>query len=265
MTDGPLLLKAVLDHPDEDTPRLLYADVLDEAAGAVPCGACGGKGSDNKFMRATDRFRGKTGPSTVVTTCPACSGSGRVGDGRAARAEFIRVQVELARKGESEACEIDPNEGHTCTEDPCRVCESVERYDGLRRRARELLDGPNAGFTNKTQWFTAGRRELATGFTPEFRRGFVESLTCTSAAWLAHADAVLAAHPVREVAIADGAWPGLQALLNAMPDNPHARALCRVNDDDNPALPSPVTGRVKAIFGRVWPAIRFDVRLPAFG
>lgn len=33
----------------------------------------------------------------------------------------------------------------------------------------------------------------------EWRRGFVHSLTCTAANWLAHADAIVTRHPVREV------------------------------------------------------------------
>jgi uncharacterized protein (TIGR02996 family) len=36
MSDGPALLAAICANPDEDTPRLAYADWLDEHAGAMP-------------------------------------------------------------------------------------------------------------------------------------------------------------------------------------------------------------------------------------
>ncbi|MBN9120916.1 MAG: TIGR02996 domain-containing protein [Planctomycetes bacterium] len=36
MTDRDALLRAIIDHPDEDTPRLVFADWLDEHADALP-------------------------------------------------------------------------------------------------------------------------------------------------------------------------------------------------------------------------------------
>ncbi len=39
----------------------------------------------------------------------------------------------------------------------------------------------------------------------EFRRGFIEALSCTAAAWLAHADALTAAAPIRAVRLTT--WP----------------------------------------------------------
>jgi uncharacterized protein (TIGR02996 family) len=36
MTDGEALRRAVLAHPEDDTPRLIYADWLEEAAGSLP-------------------------------------------------------------------------------------------------------------------------------------------------------------------------------------------------------------------------------------
>ncbi|WP_171471338.1 TIGR02996 domain-containing protein [Frigoriglobus tundricola] len=56
--DEQALLAAVIAHPDEDTPRLMYADWLDENADALPT-------RDPKEMRL--------------------------------RAEFIRAQIEAAR------------------------------------------------------------------------------------------------------------------------------------------------------------------------
>ncbi|MBY0456099.1 MAG: TIGR02996 domain-containing protein, partial [Gemmataceae bacterium] len=36
MTDHDALLSAIIDQPDEDTPRLVFADWLDEHADALP-------------------------------------------------------------------------------------------------------------------------------------------------------------------------------------------------------------------------------------
>jgi len=121
VTDEASLLRAVLDHPAEDTPRLMYADWLQE-------------------------------------------------HGQEARAEFIRVQCEIERVPSFRAPECDP----------------------LRIREKQLMARgeerdwfmPNV-FAHRIEW--------------EFRRGFVAELTCASADWLAHADAITAAHPVERV------------------------------------------------------------------
>jgi len=42
---------------------------------------------------------------------------------------------------------------------------------------------------------------LPDGITPEWSRGFVAKITCTAADWVRHADALLAAQPVREVVL----------------------------------------------------------------
>src|SRR5262245_32906100 len=96
MTTHDALLAAVLAHPADDTARLVYADWLEENAGTVECTACGGTCS----VMGT----GKRNPvaSKNQYSCPCRSG--RVSDGRAERAEFIRVQVELARTKGCDEC-----------------------------------------------------------------------------------------------------------------------------------------------------------------
>ena len=44
----------------------------------------------------------------------------------------------------------------------------------------------------------------------DWGRGFIESLACTAADWIAHADAILAAHPVQEVRLTT--WPGWRCV-----------------------------------------------------
>jgi uncharacterized protein (TIGR02996 family) len=132
------LLAAILDAPEEDTPRLIYADWLDE-------------------------------------------------HGDPARAEFVRVQCALA--GGCLSCHCDAP-GATC-----RLCP-------LRRRERELV---------KQHGWSWDHAMHATGcffafpWPPpiEYRRGFVESVTCTATDWLAHGPAVIACQPVTRVTLSD--------------------------------------------------------------
>jgi uncharacterized protein (TIGR02996 family) len=117
------LLAAIDARPWDDTPRLAYADWLDETAGEVACAHCGGGGRQ--------RWKNPSGQGrrSVVKSgrCTFCCGSGRVPDGRRDRAEFIRVQCELGRLEGA-----DVRRDHS----PHRA-----QLHGLRRRADRLLGG----------------------------------------------------------------------------------------------------------------------------
>lgn len=85
--------KAIRDRPDDDLPRLVLADWLEERGGAeAECGRCMGSGV---IPRETRRDLVHT-IAKMIADCPHCT-DGRVSDGAAARAEFIRVQCELDR------------------------------------------------------------------------------------------------------------------------------------------------------------------------
>lgn len=78
-------LRAIIANPGDDLPRLVYADWLDENARVVEvvCKECGGVGWE----------AGHEG----IERCNECLGEVRsVSDGRAERAEFIRVQIRIA-------------------------------------------------------------------------------------------------------------------------------------------------------------------------
>jgi len=190
VTDDPTalaLLRAVLGRADDDfaardddTPRLLYADRLDELAGTVPCGACGGGG-----VKAVGVVK-KGGPEEwgpwkqyvmdppppTLVDCPACSGSGRVPDALAARAELVRVQCEIhwREAGGWKGGSPDP----------------AARLDALRQRKLQLL----SVVQDSVRTALAGAYDGVWWQAWEFRRGFVESLSCTAADWLAHANPV---------------------------------------------------------------------------
>ena len=85
------LLRAVITNPDDDTPRLLYADALDELPTArVKCHVCGGTPGPYRYDVRRDK----------LLPCGVCDGTGEVVDTfPAERAEFVRVQVELGQRG----------------------------------------------------------------------------------------------------------------------------------------------------------------------
>jgi uncharacterized protein (TIGR02996 family) len=84
-SDGDNLLRAILDAPEDDAPRLVYADWLDEHAGPVACDYCGGRDQCPKGDGTFDEH----------WHCPRCDGKS---NGYAERAEFIRVQCRLAQR-----------------------------------------------------------------------------------------------------------------------------------------------------------------------
>ena len=108
MIDEDALLAAIHTAPEDDTPRLAYADWLDEHAGEVPCQTCSVyhyRAACPKCRNTLQNATPQGSPhmlrcascKTLFPCCPTCRGSGSVSDGRAERAEFIRVQVALAR------------------------------------------------------------------------------------------------------------------------------------------------------------------------
>lgn len=124
-------------------------------------------------------------------------------NGDAARAEFIRVQCELARPcrlGYSDAFHVDM---------PCAAC------DPLARRERELLDAHGHVWADPVACLLGGvpehigggkfnvRARPQGGLAPqiEFHRGFVAAVTMDAASFLAVGPMLLAQNPIEEVAL----------------------------------------------------------------
>lgn len=146
MTDREALLAAILANREDDTPRLVFADCLDE-------------------------------------------------NGESERAEFIRLQVELAQRP-------DRIIGITWCCDTCQTENGVKHHSGcpilkLRRRERELLDKNHVTDLayNRTAWALPIRGD----WSVDFSRGFVSVVTCSWSDWLAHVDAIIACQPVERV------------------------------------------------------------------
>jgi uncharacterized protein (TIGR02996 family) len=104
-----------------------------------------------------------------------------------ARAEFVRVQIGLARVGE-----VALPDGTTGVRTGCP--EDNRRERALRRRERDLLTADRPG-----RW---SPYPMAAFADVVFRRGFVAEMTLPSAAWLLHGPAVVRAAPLERVTLA---------------------------------------------------------------
>lgn len=189
-----------------------------------------------------------------------------------ARAEFIRVQVELARTSEPELHCIgyigktaEENNRLNCTQ--CKREEKECRYHQLRARERELLNPIYA----KDGW--------PVGFA-EYRRGFAEEITCSWEDWIrlltveywtapgsptgalrTFADAIRAATPLRKVRLTTE--PGFY-VGEGTSGNPslflqgHGTHGYQLVDPDAP----PSQEQRKQLLDDVYPGIEFELPQP---
>jgi uncharacterized protein (TIGR02996 family) len=194
------LLREILACPDDDAPRLAYADRLDELAGRVECGRC---------QRDEPGWRLGIGGEPPRVQCHVCQGTGSVSDGSAERAAFIRCQIELATMHCTRHLHSSPcrHLGPGGAGGPLELCES------LRRRERVLLESATGRGYHCWEWMGQAVKDHV---VPDgaywrdhvvFRRGFVHAITCTAADFLAHAAAIFAAQPVQSVELSDVTTP----------------------------------------------------------
>jgi uncharacterized protein (TIGR02996 family) len=127
MNDGPLLLRAIIDNPAEDTPRLMYADWLQE--------------------NRQDEHAG-----------------------------YIRSSIAVPQQ----FAHVFP---------PGAAAMTILH----RREGGHLVPVPIL------------HASPMPGVSYTVRRGFVESVTCTAADWLAHGDAISREHPITQVRLTT--WP----------------------------------------------------------
>lgn len=206
MTDRERLLRAIAAEPDEDTPRLAFADLVEEegdpergafirahvgaSAAAVWDAPKGPKKSDSPGDYYTMSCPGRWVPS--------------IGPGDFLRFEnegprFGRPIAAVRHGGVGEKTEVEfglPVVLPAATVDPWRRGVERERASSLWR-------------ANFAEWFDDVNRIVTPKLSPlwiddRIIRGFVESITTTCPLWLAHGPAVVRAHPtVREVRLSD--------------------------------------------------------------
>lgn len=228
-------LRAICERPDDDAPRLVFADWLEENGGTVECDWCRGTGEDRPpepvvVGNVRYVYTGPLGP------CPKCRGARTLPDGSRERAEFVRLQIELARleakradlfnddRDWKECTEVSANWCPNCGDCTCpapedakddpgcplhspngthgQLSELCDRIIDARRRVEELWYAPAKGFDPPIQdWDWTIGKPVDGSVRPcgVVRRGFVESVALSAADWLTHADALIAQHPVTEV------------------------------------------------------------------
>lgn len=208
MTDGDALLAAILASPEDDLPRLVYADWLDEHAATTECEHCKGKGWRVVRTRTAEMGADEYGESGGA--CSACKGTGTVGNGFAEQAEFIRVQIVCAKYTDCPTRMSDVNRGRPvplrCGH--CEYCLNRRRSEALSHKFSLLPESvPAYGFCLDPTPFD-GDMPPSRGIVVSVSRGFVDSVTCSAQTWLAHADELTRTHPIREVQIPEpaSAW-----------------------------------------------------------
>lgn len=209
-------LLAIRAAPDDDAPRLAYAGWLTTREAMVECHHCGG-GREGEWCY----------PSDDDGRCLTCSGTGRVSNGLADRAEFIRVQIELnrlliepepARYLECSTCNARRH-GRQHTNGPCRCEPSLK---DLRRRERELRPGTTTlEAPHSAPMYLSG---------PMYERGFISRVRWR---WQEHAIywPALRSHPdvvLRRVELTT--WPDVKTQWTTHP------ARLRVWMDDHAAI-----------------------------
>ncbi len=270
-SDGQALLAAILAAPDDDAPRLIYADWLDEQNGEMPCSAC-------------DRGDTQGSNKLWMSSCATCEHSGFVPNGFAERAEFIRCQVEMAGLlvGSGEwrmgVTYVFADAGKDCHGNGYHVRkDNWERFTALRRRERELLDWLAGAFHDSEDvqqaWGVLGLWS-ATHVTWEWRRGFVDEFTCTAADWLAHADQLYwhpdlarpcpeTAQPIRKVRLTtcphyDHDWDAKAYRLDGRQWRSQ-KELCRPGERPKDWRAGGNDEAVPRLLAVEWPAINFEL------
>jgi uncharacterized protein (TIGR02996 family) len=149
MSDGDALLAAILAEPDEDVPRLVYADWLDEV----------GDESDR------------------------------------ARAELIRVQIELARLPAGEAVRSNPRAQPLFSREQILLTKRLREWLAPLKQPGEPLNGNDAHGL--------------------FRRGFVEVVWMPAAWFVARAERLFSCAPARELRVTRTTVEELAALVGS--------------------------------------------------
>lgn len=209
MSDESALLAAIRANPADRTARLVYADWLDDRGRHVDA-------ARERVLAEPDEDAHR------LAFAAACEAAGDV-----ERAEFVRVQVELARL-ESQPCSVESGDwvgplvsgGRETTAWPnspparccmplgrfggglCRKCASIQRLDD---RERKLWAAGQAGvFLAESEpmravHLSAVREDLLVSAVGKPVRGLIGQVTGPAEAWVSQADEILHKHPVRKV------------------------------------------------------------------
>lgn len=161
-TTEAALLRAIAAHPDEDTPRLMYADWLDENAGECP--QCDGTGWERVADSAGDMDD---------QPCRKCGGAGV--DFRRERAEFIRLQIWISQQQHRHdvcpGCGYEPADGYHHNSPDCPYVRVSELWHGGVREqfacaGIQRIMGPGGGYSRDMPTLLVDRGFAETLYLP---------------------------------------------------------------------------------------------------
>ncbi len=165
MTDEPALLATILARPDEDTPRLMFADWLDEHAQPVRA----------EFVRVQVQLADLLRRMARAGLCPPPRTRTAAEHKRYPELFGLLARQALIWPTYSEWFPFAPvPQDHAAA-----TCEDI--FNKLCVYAR----------SGTLPWVSLTQR------------GFVKAVQCSAANWLTHADALLARHPIERVRLTD--------------------------------------------------------------
>lgn len=284
--DEQALLRAVCVSPDDDAPRLVYADWLEERAGSVPCDceAHGGMRSDPPGLEtrlAAEEAEGSPTLSGAWVPCKGCGGSGRIPNYNAERAEFIRVQIEANRTPEtietSRYCsqiEWDDHPEWAAQGRRFRLTDPRSRvgvlyysktnisWQLLADRAQAILTNGQSLWpyqTNHRRWLgeQAWWGQLEAGYT----RGFVCWVRLTAAEFLRRCDVIFERHPVTQVLLTGAIEAGHRNSTDVVLGTPDGsiQRVCRHYQPTLSEIPGGRSTLLAAALRGEWPGVSFSV------
>lgn len=173
--DYRALLRNVLESPNDDLPRLVLCDWLEEPerAGSVPCESCKGQ------VLATN-----LDTEEVCAWCLTCNGTGYVSNGNEERAEFIRLQ-----------CEIAQNDAPTLSERVRALFTTVFREN------KWVFGSGNISYCLPDTTFSRQISDDRTGIIAIVSRGFVGSIRLIEEQFEQHAAELFREHPITKVVL----------------------------------------------------------------
>jgi uncharacterized protein (TIGR02996 family) len=181
VTDEAAFEAAIAAAPDDDTPRLVFADWL------------GDRGRDDDAFYHRARVAVKPVLADPDDDAPRLAFAAWCdGQGRHARADLIRDQITLSRKPACPAwCDHDP--------DKCAVTRLEKAVAAHLEACRADVWGGVPQFELTPLLYTPAGAPWGDWWRACVHRGFIERVFTTGPAWVEHADHLLAFNPVRNV------------------------------------------------------------------
>jgi uncharacterized protein (TIGR02996 family) len=251
---------AIRAEPADDTPRLVFADWLDEhgrpdEAAVERVHAYPDR--DDLRLACADAL------DTVAYLVDAHQPMGHERRWNLQRrAEFIRVQCELAQIAARARTVIFPDGDHAERRYLQRREEELLRADGSAWVAKELprhADGIVWWIDNILDELAMVTRRV------QFRRGFIEVVWAEVSDWVRDGDAIRMMQPISDVHLRDaGRELPAEFWRGEFADNTKVRAMFeeiarRTNPETGTPIHTPHGEALAEVFGRRWPGIKFTL------